>query len=155
MAHNFRRGVQIIPYRRRGGRIEFLVMHRIRNWTGWEFPKGGIEPRESPRVAALREMGEECSCRRSDIISIRPTKYRLVINYSEEFRKRSRYDGAMFMTLIAELAGDAKISIGNNTELEHDAFKWLSEAKAAKLLHPNVKEVLDAAARSIRPKPSG
>ena len=53
----------VIPFRRNVGRSPvYLVIHSatVRNpRSRWEFPKGGIEPGESPREAATREFGEE------------------------------------------------------------------------------------------------
>jgi bis(5'-nucleosidyl)-tetraphosphatase len=53
----------VIPYRWAGGRdLLYLVLHSatVRNPRArWEFPKGGIEPGETPRQAAAREFQEE------------------------------------------------------------------------------------------------
>lgn len=55
----------VIPYRRfeQGERV-YLVLHSatVRNPRArWEFPKGGIEPGETPQQAAAREFREETS----------------------------------------------------------------------------------------------
>ena len=53
----------VIPYRKEGERgLRYLVLHSatVRNPRAkWEFPKGGIEPGETPRQAAAREFQEE------------------------------------------------------------------------------------------------
>jgi 8-oxo-dGTP pyrophosphatase MutT (NUDIX family) len=53
----------VIPYRKEGDRaLRYLVLHSatVRNPRAkWEFPKGGIEPGETPRQAAAREFQEE------------------------------------------------------------------------------------------------
>ena len=53
----------VVAFRRDGGRIPlYLVIHSatVRNPRArWEFPKGGIEPGETPRAAAEREFEEE------------------------------------------------------------------------------------------------
>lgn len=53
----------VIPFHRdRSGRLHYLALHSatVRNPRArWEFPKGGIEPGESPRQAAGREFTEE------------------------------------------------------------------------------------------------
>jgi 8-oxo-dGTP pyrophosphatase MutT (NUDIX family) len=149
MPKKLRKSVQVIPYRRQGSETEFLILHRVRNWTGWEFPKGGIEPREGFRQAALRELEEECSLKGSDIVSMRPASYGFVINYSKEYRKKSIYDGAEFKILIAELSRKARTDISKNIVREHDAFRWLPEGRAAKLLRSDLRGILKRAARSI------
>ena len=52
----------IIPYRRAGKKVEFLLLHSamVRNPQAvWEFPKGSVEEGESETEAALRELREE------------------------------------------------------------------------------------------------
>jgi 8-oxo-dGTP pyrophosphatase MutT (NUDIX family) len=55
----------VIPYRVEADeRLSFLVLHSstVRNPRArWEFPKGGIEPGETPRQTAAREFQEETS----------------------------------------------------------------------------------------------
>lgn len=57
------RSAGVIPYRIEEGRGPvYLVLHSatVRNPRArWEFPKGGIEPGETPREAAAREFREE------------------------------------------------------------------------------------------------
>jgi 8-oxo-dGTP pyrophosphatase MutT (NUDIX family) len=58
------RSAGVIPYRQPGGQgpFLFLVLHSatVRNPRAkWEFPKGGMEPGESPRDTAAREFQEE------------------------------------------------------------------------------------------------
>jgi 8-oxo-dGTP pyrophosphatase MutT (NUDIX family) len=59
------RSAGVIPYRvaEEGGPL-YLVLHSatVRNPRAkWEFPKGGMEPGESPRDTAAREFTEETS----------------------------------------------------------------------------------------------
>ena len=53
----------VIPYRHDGDRgLVYLVLHSatVRNPRAkWEFPKGGMEPGETPRQTAAREFQEE------------------------------------------------------------------------------------------------
>jgi bis(5'-nucleosidyl)-tetraphosphatase len=57
------RSAGVIPFRSDGGQGPlYLVLHSatVRNPRAkWEFPKGGIEPGETPRSAAAREFQEE------------------------------------------------------------------------------------------------
>lgn len=50
--------VLVIPYRRRGTRLEVAVLHRA-DHDMWQFVAGGGEAGESPEVAARREGREE------------------------------------------------------------------------------------------------
>jgi 8-oxo-dGTP pyrophosphatase MutT (NUDIX family) len=47
-----------VPYRRQGPRLEFCLITTSRG-TRWGFPKGIIEPGQTPREAALMEALEE------------------------------------------------------------------------------------------------
>ena len=38
---------------------KFLLLHRLLNWVGWEFPKGAIEEKESLQETVKRELFEE------------------------------------------------------------------------------------------------
>ncbi|MBX6316338.1 MAG: NUDIX domain-containing protein [Isosphaeraceae bacterium] len=57
------RSAGVIPYRVEGdGSLLYLVLHSatVRNPRAkWEFPKGGMEPGETPRQTAAREFQEE------------------------------------------------------------------------------------------------
>jgi 8-oxo-dGTP pyrophosphatase MutT (NUDIX family) len=57
------RSAGVIPFRREGERgLVYLVLHSatVRNPRAkWEFPKGGVEPGETPRQTAAREFQEE------------------------------------------------------------------------------------------------
>ena len=59
------RSAGVIPYRVGGDRsLSYLVLHSatVRNPRArWEFPKGGMEPGETPRETAAREFQEETS----------------------------------------------------------------------------------------------
>jgi predicted NUDIX family NTP pyrophosphohydrolase len=60
-----KRSAGILLYRKRDGVTEFLLVHpggpywSKRDDGAWSIPKGGIEPEEDSREAALRELDEE------------------------------------------------------------------------------------------------
>ena len=47
MKPKYRQGIFIVTYAKIGKRIEYLILKRKLHWSGWEFPKGGMETRES------------------------------------------------------------------------------------------------------------
>jgi 8-oxo-dGTP pyrophosphatase MutT (NUDIX family) len=51
-----------VPWRRRNGALEVLVVHRPR-YDDWTFPKGKNEPGEVDDAAAVREIEEETGLR--------------------------------------------------------------------------------------------
>ena len=48
---------------------KFLLLHRVLNWSGWEFAKGGIEKGENIESAIKRELFEETGIPRFELIS--------------------------------------------------------------------------------------
>jgi 8-oxo-dGTP pyrophosphatase MutT (NUDIX family) len=63
-----------ICYRRGSREVQFLLV-RTRAGTTWTFPKGHVEPGESPREAAAREAREEAGVT-GDVASSPLTRYR-------------------------------------------------------------------------------
>jgi len=59
------RSAGILLFRRRGGEIEFLLVHpggpywAKKDAGAWSIPKGQIEDEEEPRACAIRELEEE------------------------------------------------------------------------------------------------
>jgi putative (di)nucleoside polyphosphate hydrolase len=45
------------------------VGRRIDTPNGWQMPQGGIDPGETPAVAALREMHEEIGTDKAEIVA--------------------------------------------------------------------------------------
>ena len=61
--------VLILPYRRAGAVIEYLVLHRSDADT-WQAAAGGGEDRETPILAAKRECVEELGCEGQNWIAL-------------------------------------------------------------------------------------
>src|ERR1044072_9988185 len=59
------RSAGILLFRRRGGDVEFLLVHpggpfwARKDAGAWSIPKGQIEGEEEPRACAIRELEEE------------------------------------------------------------------------------------------------
>lgn len=88
MDYKFRDGIHCIVYRTVHNKKEFLILHRIKNWIGWEFPKGGIKLGESHKDALVRELKEECGINQNSIFLILPTDSSLHIDYPKNSGKR-------------------------------------------------------------------
>ena len=60
-----KRSAGILLFRRRGGEVEFLLVHpggpfwAKKDAGAWSIPKGQIEDEEEPRACAIRELEEE------------------------------------------------------------------------------------------------
>jgi len=115
----------------------YLVLRAYRNW---EFPKGLIEPGETPLAAALREVAEETLL------------HDLVLRWGEDFCETPPYAGGKVARFyVAESPGGA-VELPVSAELgrpEHHEFRWVDRAQAGGLLPPRLQDILAWAAERI------
>jgi 8-oxo-dGTP pyrophosphatase MutT (NUDIX family) len=125
-----RRSAGVIVLRRVGDDWRVLLLRAFRNW---DFPKGLVEPGESPLQAAIRETAEETGLAGLDF------------RWGEDFRDTAPYaNGKVARYFMAESpAGEVRLPV--SAELgrpEHHEFRWLSFGKAAQLVPPRLAPVL-------------
>ena len=151
MNYNFRKGIQAIVYRRTSSTVEYLILHRILNWVGWEFPKGGLKPGENEVDVLKRELWEECGIIEQDILEINKLEYELIINYPKEMWEKAGYIGAKYRSFAVEVKSGIACTLENNAdENEHDEFRWLTSSEIIKIVSPNLKNSIDMASKSIK-----
>ncbi|MHA1600346.1 MAG: RNA pyrophosphohydrolase [Alphaproteobacteria bacterium] len=131
----YRRGVGVILLNRRG---QVFVAQRIdMPSAAWQMPQGGIDPGETPRQAAVRELCEETGVKEAEIIA--------------ESRDWIRYD--LPADLVPKLWGgryrgqeqkwfamcflgtDADIDI-DGEQPEFNAWRWVELAEVPDLIVP-------------------
>lgn len=116
--------------RREGGGWRVLVLRSYRNW---DFPKGNVEPEETPLEAAIRETAEEASI--TD----------LAFHWGEVFCETAPYGrGKVARYYLAETARKG-ITLPISPELghpEHHEWRWVSFDQARKLLPPRLQPIL-------------
>ena len=112
------------------------MLKRKLHWKGWEFPKGGVDSKESIKKTIIREVKEETGQIPKNIKNHRVTgKYK----YHEELRDRRGIKGQTYSLYSVELPKE-KIKVD---EVEHTAYKWVSFDKAVKkLTWPNQRKCL-------------
>ncbi|MEK6958315.1 MAG: NUDIX domain-containing protein [archaeon] len=116
-------GVTGILFDVKGGKRYFLLLHRVLNWKGWEFVKGGIEKGEDAEQAVLREIKEEASLDKVSIVSVLPKKFSWASN------------GTKYIYTPFILRADMNAPVSVEQEIvEHDDFKWVEEETVAKML---------------------
>jgi 8-oxo-dGTP pyrophosphatase MutT (NUDIX family) len=106
----------------------------LRAYNYWDFPKGMVEPGESPLEGAIREVREETAITK---LNFRwGTQYRQTYPYNHG-RKIARY-------YIAETP-ITRVHLPINPLLgrpEHNEHRWVTRAEAWTLLTPRVQAIL-------------
>jgi 8-oxo-dGTP pyrophosphatase MutT (NUDIX family) len=111
----FRRGVVGIIYTKSHGELLFLILHRVVNWQGWEFVKGGVED-EDEMEALKREIREETGLKNIKIVKeLCDVSY----SYPEEHQQRTGYTGTTQKVFLVETY-EKDITLSE----EHDGFLW-------------------------------
>lgn len=120
----YRRGVGIMLLNTRG---QVLVGKRTdTEGDAWQMPQGGINAREEPRAAALRELKEEIGTNDAQIIA--ESKVWLRYTLPPELRKRwdRRWHGQEQKWFVMRFQGtDADINVAHDHP-EFSAWKWVS-----------------------------
>jgi len=137
-------GAAALPYRRNVGAVLFnrgglvFVARRadLPNAEGpaggWQLPQGGIDPREDPRTAVLRELAEEIGTDRAEIIGEHPEwlTYELP-PHLVGVALGGRYRGQKQRWFALRFLGaDSDIRLDADPDPEFDAWRW---AKLAEL----------------------
>jgi 8-oxo-dGTP pyrophosphatase MutT (NUDIX family) len=102
-----------IVFRRRNKTVEFLLVQASRNRSQWVLPKGHIEPGETPRIAAVREVREETG------------HWARVVHWLEDARLRKWSNVPMVRWFLLELVEE-----GTKWPDENRQHVWLSLADA-------------------------
>lgn len=106
----------------------------LRAWRYWDFPKGAVEPGETPLQAAVREVREETGLQ--DLDFYRGEAFAETAPYNRG--KVARYYLARTQTDSVTLSANPVTGIH-----EHMEYRWLGYPQAAKLVTPRVKLILD------------
>ena len=121
----------VVVVRREHDRWRLLI---LRAYSKWDFPKGMVEPDETPLQAAIRETAEEAS-----IID-------LDFRWGEIYFETAPYNqGSKMARYYLAETKQAHISLPVSPELghpEHDEWRWVNVEEAQKLLPPRLQPVL-------------
>lgn len=118
---------------------QFLL---LRAYNYWDFPKGKVEPDESPLAAAIREVREESGL--TDLEFVWGEGFIETQPYGRP-KKIARYYLAQTLT--------REIILGDNPELghpEHHEYRWVSVTEARRLATPRVRRVLNWAHHQLK-----
>ena len=134
----YRKGVFFIIYsRNKKGGAEYLILKRIKHWKGLEFPKGGLEEKESTLEAVHRELKEETGL---TALKIRKFDVSGEYKFNKKLKDRPSLDGQTYEALFAIKVKKGQVKID---EVEHEDFKWMNfDLAFKKLTWPNQKNCL-------------
>ena len=145
----YERSCGIIPFRRREGAVEYLLLHSnmVRNPdAAWEFPKGSVEAGEEETQTALRELREESGVAEIDLLP----DFRDQVNY--QYRRGGRDIEKIVIFFIGEVTDWAQVPEEPPTHehgwhpKEKRWFVWATEREAQqRLFHPGMRQLLSRA----------
>jgi len=138
MKRKYRKYIFVVVFLRRKN-PQFLIMHRIKNWTGWEIVKGGLKDKESELKCLKREIREETGAKEYKIIA--KTHHFINYKFPKGFVKDNHlfYGAKGYVFLIELFTKRVKLD-----KSEHDRFLWVSKDEALEILtHKNHKNALE------------
>jgi 8-oxo-dGTP pyrophosphatase MutT (NUDIX family) len=105
----------------------------LRVYRTWDFPKGGLEPGETPLQGALREVEEETGL--TD----------LAFRWGEVYCDTAPYSAGKVARYFLAASPKQVVHLPVNPELgrpEHHEFRWVDHTDARRLLPPRLQPVL-------------
>ena len=106
----------------------------LRAYRHWDFPKGMVEPGETPLAAAKREVEEETGLAG------------LEFRWGEDFRETPPYARGKVARYYLAHSEREEVRLAANPQTgihEHMEYRWVDYATAARLVAPRVKVILD------------
>ncbi|MCX7961007.1 MAG: NUDIX domain-containing protein [Burkholderiales bacterium] len=131
------RSAGAVVFRRTPQGVRLLVLRAYRTW---DFPKGEIEPGETPLAAAKRECAEETGLED------------LAFRFGEAYRDTLPYAGGKVARYYLAETATEQVTLPVSPELgraEHHEWRWVSFEEAEELLPPRLAVVLDWARRQL------
>lgn len=142
MEDNIRKCVTVVIFDNKQNPF-FLVMKRKRNWEGWEFVKGGIEPGETEEQAVKREIKEETQLQKYTIIKKIEGLKKEFIGMENRLNVHSIY--------LVESSMNIPIHIQKGPDAEHSTYLWCDKASTlSKLTWDSDKKILGVALEEIK-----
>ena len=124
----------------------------------WQFPQGGIDPKETPRDAVFRELAEETGIDANSVEILGNTQTYLKYDYPPSVmqelnvNKTWKYAGQQVQFfLVRYLGSDAGIDVRDVPEPEFDAWKWVDYWEPLSLIVEFKRDIYDLALTELKP----
>jgi putative (di)nucleoside polyphosphate hydrolase len=137
---NFRPNALAVIRNRAG---EVLWCERIERPGAWQFPQGGIDPGETPEVAARREAEEEVGLPHAGF-ALRQVAGPFTYLYPPEVRRLKSHDGQQQWWCLLDYAGDPDAVDLATQHPEFRAYRWLSPDRLDLTALPAFKQAVYA-----------
>ena len=138
----------------RNGKVFAAQRIDAKNLGAWQMPQGGIDPGETQREAAMRELREETGVtpELADIIAAMP--YPVRYDLPEELQGKlwgGKYRGQEQHWFLARFMGeDEDIDINAHDPPEFCEWKWVEPDELPGLIVPFKREVYRAVVKEFR-----
>ncbi len=129
-------GIVILRKNERNPRVLLLRVYHY-----WDFPKGEVEPGETPLEAAKREVTEETGISQLDF------------PWGECFRETAPYGKGKVARYYLAITSQKDVTLPVNPELgrpEHHEFRWATAEEAQQLLSRRLQPILHWALQQIK-----
>jgi putative (di)nucleoside polyphosphate hydrolase len=150
-AASYRPGVGIMLIDRRGR--AFVGRRLDVAEENWQMPQGGIDLGETPREAALRELGEEVGTKKAEIVA--EMRDWLSYDLPEPLAERmwgGRHRGQRQKWFAARFTGtDADIRLDAHGHPEFSAWRWETPERLPALIVPFKRALYEAVVREFAP----
>lgn len=133
-----------------------FVAQRIDTPDAWQMPQGGIDPGETPRAAALREMKEEIGTCQAEIVAETPDwlRYDLPAHLQGKLWG-GRFCGQKQKWVLARFIGRDKDIRLETAHPEFSAWRWCDPAALPDVIVPFKRPVYIAVLEAFSPLLAG
>ena len=143
MRGEYRKAVFIVVYAIEKNEILYAILKRKKHWSGWEFPKGGVDNNEVLEKTAKREAFEETGRR---VISLKRYPISGKYYYTKILEDRPKMIGQTYTLFSAQVRkGRIVVDKSEHYEGEWASFEkmmkklsWSDQKKCLKIVHREI-----------------